>query len=157
MIDVIANPETLERLFDWSISSDWPIWLGLQLAIHKIRPPLGVPAQVMHQIDEVDETWLRTLLAFELPIQPRRPGLVNDFGTIIRLDIYPLEQIQTPTLVIHARDDSLVPIKQGRFSAKYIPNARLVQLSSGGHLLLGQRERVEAEVNPFLRAVASNP
>jgi pimeloyl-ACP methyl ester carboxylesterase len=109
----------------------------------------------MQQIDAVDEAWLQTLLTYELPIQPRRPGLLNDFGTILRLDIFPLEQIQTSTLVIHAQDDSLVSIQQGRFSAKHIPNAQFVELPSGGHLLLGQRQRVRVEVESFLLDVTS--
>jgi 2-hydroxy-6-oxonona-2,4-dienedioate hydrolase len=153
MLAVAANPETMEKIFDWSLSSDWAIWLGLQLAIHKFRPPLGVSAKVIQQINAVDEAWLRTLLTYELPIQPRRSGLLNDFRSILRLDVLPMEQIQTPALVIHARDDSLVPIKHGRSSTRHIPNARLVELPSGGHLLLGQRERVKSEVEPFLKSV----
>jgi len=153
MIDVIANPEMMERIFDLSLSSDWPVWFGLQLSIHNLRPPLGVPARVFRQIDAADKAWLHTLLAYELPLQPRRAGLVNDFATIIRLGVFPLEEIQIPSLVIHAQDDSLVSIKHGRFSAKYIPQVRLVELPSGGHLLLGQRERVQAEVGRFLQEV----
>jgi len=151
---VAVNPETMEKIFDFSLSSDWAFWLALQLAVHKIQPPLGVPAKVRQQIDAVDEAWLQTLLAYMLPVQPRRAGLLNDFETILRLDISPLEEIRTPTLVIHARDDSLISIKQGRFSAKHIPHSRLVELPSGGHLLLGQRARLEADVNSFLKAVS---
>jgi pimeloyl-ACP methyl ester carboxylesterase len=153
---VAVNPETMEKVFDFSLSSDWPIWLALQLVIHKVQPPLGVPATVRQQIDTVDEAWLQTLLAYVLPVQPRRSGLLNDFGTILRLDISPLEEIRAPTLVIHARDDSLISIKQGRFSAKHIPHSHLVELPSGGHLLLGQRARVEADVNSFLKTVSGN-
>jgi len=155
MMAVAANPETMEKIFDWSLSSDWAIWLGLQLAIHKIRPPLGVSAKVMQQIDAVDEAWLRTLLTYELPIQSRRSGLLNDFKTILHLDVFPMELIQTPTLVIHAQDDRLVPVQHGRFSAKQIPNASFVELPSGGHLLLGQREHVRTEVGSFLLEVNS--
>ena len=64
---------------------------------------------------------------------------------MLQVDVYPLEEIHVPTLVIHAQDDSLVSVKHARFSAKYVPGARLVELPSGGHLLLGQRERVQAE------------
>lgn len=156
MIDVIANPETVEKIFDWSLSSDWPVWLGVQLAIHKIRPPLGVPAEVMRQIDAREESWVQTLLAYQFPVQPRRAGLLNDFATIIRLEIFPLEQVQTPTLVIHAQDDGLVSIRHARFSARHIPQARLVELSSGGHLLLGQRARLRAEVGKFLQNAIRN-
>jgi 2-hydroxy-6-oxonona-2,4-dienedioate hydrolase len=155
LIDVTPNPEFLEALLDQSLASDWPVWLGQKLAMHKIVAPMGVPLKIIRHLDNADEAWLHRLLEYTLPVQPRRPGLLNDFATVIRLDIFPLDEIQIPTLVIHAQDDSLVPIKQGRFSGKHIPNARLVELPSGGHLLLGQQERVRAEIEPFLRGVAS--
>jgi pimeloyl-ACP methyl ester carboxylesterase len=128
MIDVASNPEVMEKIFDGLLISDWLIWLGLQLAIHKIRPPLGVPAKLIRQINTTDHIWLKNILMYQLPVQPRRAGLVNDFTQIYQLDIFPLEQIKTPTLVIHAKDDSLVPIKPGRFSADHISNARMVEL-----------------------------
>ena len=156
MIDVIPNPEVLEIVLDGLLVSDWPVWLGLQLAIRKIRPPMGVPMKVIKQINPEDDAWLQTLLSYVLPVQPRRAGLLNDLRTMLQVEVYPLEQIRVPTLVIHAQDDSLVSIKHARFSAKYIPGARLVELTSGGHLLLGQREHVKAEVEPFLMEVTSS-
>jgi pimeloyl-ACP methyl ester carboxylesterase len=136
--------------------SDWPVWLGLQLTIRKIQPPMGVPMKVIKQIDPEDDAWLQTLLSYVLPVQPRREGLLNDLRTVIRLDVFPLDQIQAPTLVIHTQDDTLVSIKHGRFSAEHIPGARLVELPSGGHLLIGQRERIRAEVESFLKELNSD-
>ncbi len=157
MVDVAANPEVLEKLFSRLLAGEWLIWMGLQLAIRKIVPPLGVPMRIIKKIDEQDTAWLQTLLEYVLPVQPRRAGLVNDYAQILRLDIFPLDKIDAPTLVIHAQDDSLVSIKQGRFSAKNIPHARLVKLASGGHLLLSQRDHVRAEVEPFLNNVITQP
>ena len=156
MIDIAANPEVMEKLFDRLLASDWMTWFGLQLAIRKIVPPLGVPMRVIQQIDEKDTAWLQILLELVLPLQPRRAGLVNDYVQILKLDIFPLDQIDSPALVIHTRDDSLVSSKHARFSVQHIPNARSVELNSGGHLLLGQRDRVRAEVEPFLRKVMRN-
>lgn len=42
------------------------------------------------------------------------------------LDDLPL--IQAPTLVLHRRDDALVPVEEGRKIAELIPNARLVEV-----------------------------
>jgi len=42
-------------------------------------------------------------------------------------------QIQTPTLVIHGRDDQVVSFEEGRRLAALIPGAQLVSLPSGGH------------------------
>lgn len=45
-----------------------------------------------------------------------------------------LPSIRVPTLVIHCKDDTLIPIDCGRFIARNIPNARLVELPGKDHL-----------------------
>jgi pimeloyl-ACP methyl ester carboxylesterase len=47
-----------------------------------------------------------------------------------------LSQVTVPTLVMHARDDGVVPFDQGRRLAAGIPGARFVSLSSRNHLIL---------------------
>jgi pimeloyl-ACP methyl ester carboxylesterase/DNA-binding CsgD family transcriptional regulator len=47
-----------------------------------------------------------------------------------------LEKIHTPTLVIHARDDVIVPVAQGRLLASRIAGAEFVELDSANHILL---------------------
>ena len=153
LIAVASNSEVMEKLLDGFLVSDWLIWLGMQLAIHKIISPMGVPMQVIKSLEEEDMRWLQTLLEYILPVQPRRSGLVNDFSQVYKLDLFTRGQISTPGLIIHAQDDSLVSIKQGRFSAELIPHAHLVELPRGGHLLLGQQARVQANVEPFLQAL----
>jgi pimeloyl-ACP methyl ester carboxylesterase len=153
MIDVASNPEVMEKLISALLANDWLIWLAMKLVTRKIIPPAGVPMQVIRSIDEEDTFWLRNLLNAILPIKHRRTGIINDFLQIYQLGIFPTGHINTPTLIIHAKDDSLVSIKQGRFSAELIPHAKFVELQNGGHLLLGQRERVRAEVEQFLNQV----
>jgi DNA-binding CsgD family transcriptional regulator len=47
-----------------------------------------------------------------------------------------LGQVQTPTLVLHARHDGVVPIAEGRLIAARIPDAQFVELDSKNHILL---------------------
>jgi pimeloyl-ACP methyl ester carboxylesterase/DNA-binding CsgD family transcriptional regulator len=47
-----------------------------------------------------------------------------------------LAQVRTPTLVLHGRQDAVVPIEEGRFLATGIPNAEFVELDSRNHVLL---------------------
>jgi DNA-binding CsgD family transcriptional regulator len=47
-----------------------------------------------------------------------------------------LPRVQAPTLVIHARDDGMVPFEEGRLLASEIPNARFVPLEGCNHILL---------------------
>lgn len=45
-------------------------------------------------------------------------------------------QVRTRTLVVHARNDRVVPVEEGRLLAALIPEARLVLLQSQNHILL---------------------
>jgi 2-hydroxy-6-oxonona-2,4-dienedioate hydrolase len=70
-------------------SSDFPYWVLEKVA----RPSLET-------IFEVD--------AFE-PVTKRTDGLRSEGAAIDPLTHYPLEEITTPTLVIHSRDDGITP------------------------------------------------
>lgn len=66
-----------------------------------------------------------------------------------------LAEVRTPTLVLHAREDAVVPIEEGRFLAAGIPGAEFVELDSRNHVLLEHepawerfREAVLAFVQP---------
>jgi pimeloyl-ACP methyl ester carboxylesterase len=50
-----------------------------------------------------------------------------------------LEQIRVPTLVIHAREDGVVPLAEGRLLAARIPGAEFVELESKNHCAAGRR------------------
>jgi len=53
------------------------------------------------------------------------------------VDIEPLlAQVRVPTLVVHARDDAVVPVSEGRLLAGGIPGAEFVELDSRNHILL---------------------
>jgi pimeloyl-ACP methyl ester carboxylesterase len=62
-----------------------------------------------------------------------------------------LEQVRVPALVLHARNDAAVPFAQGKALAAGIPGARLIDLNSANHILLGD----EPAFAEFLREVRS--
>jgi pimeloyl-ACP methyl ester carboxylesterase/DNA-binding CsgD family transcriptional regulator len=47
-----------------------------------------------------------------------------------------LGQVRAPTLVVHARDDEVIPVAQSRFLAGGIPGTEFVELDSRNHILL---------------------
>ncbi len=47
-----------------------------------------------------------------------------------------LAEVRVPTLVMHARDDEVVPLSSGRILASEIPGAEFVELDSANHILL---------------------
>jgi pimeloyl-ACP methyl ester carboxylesterase len=64
-----------------------------------------------------------------------------------------LPQMQAPTLVMHVRDDLMVPIDAGRQMAAGIPRARFIALPGRNHLFLKHEPaaaRLFDEINLFL-------
>jgi pimeloyl-ACP methyl ester carboxylesterase/DNA-binding CsgD family transcriptional regulator len=62
-------------------------------------------------------------------------------------------RVACPTLVLHARDDALVPFAEGRLLATLIPGARFVALESRNHILLADEPawtEFRAELRSFL-------
>jgi len=54
-----------------------------------------------------------------------------------RIDVVDvLNKVRTPTLVVHARDDQVVPIEEARLIASGIAGAEFVELDSKNHILL---------------------
>lgn len=47
-----------------------------------------------------------------------------------------LGEVRSPTLVLHARNDEVIPVAEGRLLASGIPGAQFVELDSRNHILL---------------------
>jgi class 3 adenylate cyclase len=79
-------------------------------------------------------------------------------GAIELMDLYRqidiramLPAIAVPTLVLHRRDDRLVPARQSEYLADRIPGARYVELAGIDHLpTVGDQEALLDEVEEFL-------
>lgn len=66
-----------------------------------------------------------------------------------------LAEVRAPTLVLHARNDSLIPIGEGAELAAGIRHSRFVELDSHNHILLAREpawQTMWAEVRAFLSA-----
>ncbi|MEK6325765.1 MAG: alpha/beta fold hydrolase, partial [Acidobacteriota bacterium] len=77
--------------------------------------------------------------------------LLNELGKIDVLDLLP--QVRVPTLVLHCRDEVVVPFEEGRLLAASIPGALFVPLEGRNHLLLESESAWAifiAEVRRFL-------
>jgi DNA-binding CsgD family transcriptional regulator len=69
-------------------------------------------------------------------------------------------QVRASTLVIHARDDRVVPVEEGRLLASLVPGARLILLESANHILLADEPAWAyfiSELRAFLRAGPAPP
>lgn len=63
--------------------------------------------------------------------------------------------IRAPTLILHAKDDTLQLYRNAEFAAATIPGARLVSFPRGGHLLLAvEQPTIQRSITAHVRAHA---
>jgi class 3 adenylate cyclase len=74
-------------------------------------------------------------------------------------DLRPLlPAIQVPTLVMHRRDNALVPVGHARFLSEHIPDARMVELEGRDYLpFVGETEELLTEIEEFLTGMRGSP
>lgn len=132
-------------------SSDFPYWALRRIAPDRLRAIFDVKPDFRAALTADDKAFVAAMVdAFE-PVTERADGLGNEGAAIDPQSRYALEEIATPTLVVHARDDGINPFAFGEYTAKHIPGAEFAPLGTGGHLLLGHRAEVAARVNAFLQ------
>lgn len=86
--------------------------------------------EVQAKLTSEEKYWLSdVLIPAMLPISRRQAGMVNDRINSSFPD-YPLNQITVPTLVVHAKDDTLVNPSHSQYAARKILNAKAVTVES---------------------------
>jgi pimeloyl-ACP methyl ester carboxylesterase len=96
---------------------------------------------------EFERWWARLLRQGTSPA-----GAIALFDLYRELDVRPvLPSIPVPTLILHRRDDRLVPVSQGHYLADHVPDARYLELSGEDHLVIaGDQDALLDEVEEFL-------
>jgi len=96
---------------------------------------LGVPENVQKQLSDEEIDRLRSFLEMMMPMKARRKGQLLE-QKMSEINFENGDGIQTPTLIMHAVDDTLIPVEHGKFSTKMIEGARFINMEKGGHLAL---------------------
>ena len=100
-----------------------------------------VPEGSHEQVDWFNELCRRTV-APEMAMRLLEARARTDISDL-------LPQVRVPTLVLHARNDEVIPVAEGRRLASAIPDAEFVELDSRNHVLLSH----EPAWQDFQRAV----
>lgn len=102
-------------------------WGRQETAFRKVFADLLIPQATREQ-----QCWMADLQ--QRTVSPQTAAaLWRAFHTLDVTDL--AGQIQTPSLVLHARQDAMVAFDQGRRLASLIPAARFVPLESQNHIL----------------------
>jgi pimeloyl-ACP methyl ester carboxylesterase len=129
--------------------TDLAMWLLRVLAWPTLIRLMGVPRGF--RLSAEDARFLSELADSMFPVALRAEGATFD-AFISNPDVtgYPLEAIEVPTLIAHAKDDPLASYEAAERAAARIAGARFVSIQSGGHLMLGQGEAIQTELGAFL-------
>jgi 2-hydroxy-6-oxonona-2,4-dienedioate hydrolase len=130
---------------------DLVMWLLMRLAPRFMSRLVGVPPSAIASLTPHQQTMADEIVASILPAAPRRPGLSNEGRTQRPGREYPLGGITAPTLVISAADDPYQTLPVARHAVSLIPNSRLIEFATGGHLLFGHDDEIWPAVAAFLR------
>jgi len=120
-------------------------WKAPDPAFRKVFSALFLPDGTPEQMAWYEDLlWRSTTAAAATRLYRARGGL-NVSGLA--------PQVRARTLVMHARDDRVVPAEEGRLLAALIPDAHFVLLASANHILLEHEPAWEAfcsEIGAFL-------
>lgn len=137
------RPAMLATIFDLFLN-DFVFWSMVRLSPEGLLVALGVPQEVQQQLSSQEVAQLHAFLESIEPMGARREGQLLE-QQMSEYAAEQIQQIQAPTLVLHARDDTLVAFEQGEFAAENIPGAELIPLEKGGHLALLMDMNAEAK------------
>ena len=91
-----------------------------------------------------------------LPIRNRKAGVVLDASVNNpdmgrNFDSYPIESLQAPTLIFHAKDDKMASYAQAEKAVNRFPNCTFISFETGGHLMVGHSEEIKRAVTEFIK------
>ncbi len=120
------------------ICHDFPMWFFSPL----FGPIMGMKQSSIHTI---------------MPLYERHNGIVLDAkmtntDMFNNIENYDMISLQVPVLIIHAKDDKMADYKMAELWAEKIPDCTFVPLESGGHLMEGNGERIDAELDAFIQS-----
>ncbi len=144
-------PAGVHRLFGAAEPLVWALTRSRLLT----RLAAGVPAG---QLDDAGRAELAGINATAFPIAPRLRGMVFDRAVAapeLYRDGIPVDGITAPTLVVNAADAVLTPHDDAEAFVRRLPDARLLDVATGGHVLIGNVDRLRWEYADFLGRPAS--
>jgi pimeloyl-ACP methyl ester carboxylesterase len=112
---------------------------------------MGVSDTVVRDLTNPQQELIDRVIDEMNPVSPRAAGVT--FDNRAALPNGRIAGIRAPTLIVHARDDTLQLFRNAEFAAATIPGSRLLDFKRGGHLLIAvEQTTIRAEVQSFIRS-----
>lgn len=104
------------------------------------EPIMGMEPSTIYSMLSINDRKVGVILDASVT----NPDMARDFGE------YPIEDLQVPTLIFHAKDDKLASYVETERAVARFPNYTFISFESGGHLLTGHAEEIKEAVSDFV-------
>ncbi|MBU1340060.1 MAG: alpha/beta fold hydrolase [Proteobacteria bacterium] len=122
-------------------------WGSEKPAFRQVFTTLFIPDATLGQIQSLNELHKISTSA------ENAVKIVNCFD---KIDVSDLSaRIETPTLILHSKDDARVPFEEGRLAASLIPGAQFIMLESKNHILLASEPAWQKFIKSILDFIDS--
>lgn len=135
--------------------SDFLFWLASRVFQAQFLELLGLPPDVYSRLTPDERDLAHQMLDVMHPMSLRRIGSFRE-GEQLPLDTAELRRIAAPTLILHAKDDSLVTYEHAEHAHRSIEQSTLVLFETGGHGLLADVSSIREQVSSFLDGVLAD-
>jgi pimeloyl-ACP methyl ester carboxylesterase len=122
--------DALMRIFQ----QDVRYWAVSKLLRKQLLGIMGASDDVIAALTPEQKQLANDVIDLMNPVSRRAAGTV--FDNQASMPNERISAIRAPTLILHARDDTLQIFRNAEYAANTIPHARLVSFERGGHLLL---------------------
>ncbi len=119
---------------------DWIYWTATKIFKNQFMQLMGATDQVIKELTNQQKQLLNRLLDEMNPASPRYNGAI--FDNQAHLPGIRITAIKTPTLIIHAKDDTLQRHHNAEYAASKIQDSKLVSYERGGHVLLAVQQAI---------------
>lgn len=118
----------------WVYQRDYRYWAITTLFRRRFLGLMGVSGAVSDALTPAQRQLTDEVIDFMNPVSQRSAGVVFDNRATMPNER--IAAIRAPTLILHAKDDTLQLYRNAEFAAATIPDARVLSFERGGHLLL---------------------
>lgn len=140
----------------WIFQRDWRYWAITRAFPQRFLALMGVTDAVIATLSPAQRRLAEDLLELMNPVSPRAAGAAFDNRAAMPNER--IAAIAAPTLVLHARDDTLQRFHNAEFAARTIPGAQRVAFDRGGHLLVAvEQPAIRERVARHIRTHAGDP
>lgn len=129
---------------------DYRYWALATMFRSQLLKLMGASREVIAGLSPEQRTLVDEVIEFMNPVAPRAAGV--RFDNTAAMPNERISAVRAPTLILHAKDDTLQVYDNATFAAAHINGSELVSFDRGGHLLLAvEQPALRARVMEHIR------